>query len=69
MYEKINKFLLKENIILNNNELDIIYDYINNDIYKVINNPLEVLNDLKDKLSTKNYNKLLALYNKYKKVV
>ena len=69
MYEEINKFLLKENIILNNNELDIIYDYINNDIYKVINNPLEVLNDLKDKLSTTSYNKLLALYNKYKKVV
>ena len=59
---------VKYNIILNNNEVDRIYKYIQkhyNEYYKN-NIPIEhILKESKDILTDKNYNKLISLYNRY----
>ena len=64
--EDITSFSLKQNINLKIDELNIIYDYIKNESARIINNPHEVINEIKDKVSLPVYNKILELYNKYK---
>ena len=64
--EDISIFGLNQGIKLTNNELDTIYDYIKNDNQRILNNPIEVINEVKDKVSYKVYEKLLELYDKYK---
>ena len=74
IYKYINKltkndiiqFGLKQNITLDNNDTNIIYDYIKNDNKRIINNPLEIISEVKDKVSEQVYHKLLELYDKYK---
>jgi len=70
IYEYINK-LKKEDIInfsktqginLNNQEINIIYEYIKKDYKKIFNNPEEVLNEAKLKLNNTTYLKLNELY-------
>lgn len=65
--EDINKFALKQGIILNNDELDILYTYIKNN-YKTIlyGNPKEILLEIKNKVSSLTYNKIENLYMKFK---
>ncbi len=59
-------FLLnKENIILNNNELDIVYTLLKNDNELFFNNKDDFFNKLKNNISSNNYLKLINLYNKY----
>ena len=55
----------KNNIILNNEELDIIYYNIKNNYNELLNNPLNVLNKYKNNLSNTTYNKLYELYTIY----
>ncbi len=55
----------KNNIILNNNELDIIYNNIKNNYNELKNNPLYVLNKYKNELNINTYNKLYELYTIY----
>ena len=55
----------KNNIILNNNELDIIYNNIKNNYDELKNNPLYVLNKYKNELNINTYNKLYELYTIY----
>ena len=64
--EDILKFGIKEGIIIKKDELDLIYDYIKNDYEKIIDKPMDILIEIKDKVSNKLYQKLLELYDKYK---
>ena len=64
--EDILKFGIKEGIIIKKDELDLIYDYIKNDYERIIDKPMDILIEIKDKVSNKLYQKLLELYDKYK---
>lgn len=65
--EDVNKFALKQGIILNEEELDTIFSYIKNN-YKTIlyGNPKEILLEIKEKVSSLTYNKIENLYMKFK---
>lgn len=67
--EDIFNYGIKQGIKLDNNEIDIIYDYINNRYNDIINNTDSVLLEVKDKLSIKTYNKIIELYDKYKIII
>ena len=67
--EDIYNYGIKENLILTNNEIDIIYDYINNRYDDIIDNPENILLEIKDKINIKTYNKLLELYDRYKYII
>ena len=64
--EDINSFSLKQGISLTDNELNIIYDYLKNDSIRLLNNPLNVINEIKEKVNNNVYNKIIELYEKYK---
>lgn len=65
--EDVNKFALKQGIILNEEELNIIYTYIKKN-YKTIlyGNPKEILLEIKEKVSSLTYNKIENLYIRFK---
>lgn len=65
--EDINRFSLKQGIILDNEELDIVYNYIK-DNYKTIlyGNPKDILLEIKEKVKPLTYNKIENLYMKFK---
>ena len=68
---KINKtdiinYAQKQGIIINDNDVDIIYYYIKNKYNDFLNNPQDILNEIQDKISNNIYLKLLELYGKYK---
>ena len=65
--EDVNKFALRQGIILNDDELNIIFTYIKNN-YKTIlyGNPKDILLEIKDKVSSLTYNKIENLYMKFK---
>ena len=77
IYEYINrlkrddivKFCNVKEINVSNNEIDIVYSYIKNDYKRFFNNPDEVLNEVKSKVSDNAYNIIIELYNKYKKFI
>ena len=62
--EDIYNFFLKENITLTNEDIDIIYHYLKNK--NIFDNYENILNEIKDKLNLKTYQKILELYQKYK---
>lgn len=64
--EDINNFSLKQGINISKKDLDIIYEYIKNDARRILNNPIDVINEIKDKVSYDVYIKILELYDKYK---
>ena len=65
--EDINNYLIKNDIFLNNNELNIIYDYFKNKWYDFLyGDNLPILEYLKNNISESNYNKLYDLYIKTK---
>ena len=74
LYQYINKikkediviFGIKQGIVIKKEETDIIYNYIKNDFERIINNPNEVIIEIKDKVSKEIYQKILELYDKYK---
>ena len=55
----------KNNIILNDTEIDIIYNNIKNNTDELLSNPINVLNKYKNNLSSNTYNKLYELYTIY----
>ncbi len=60
---------LKQNINLNNIELDKIFEYIQNNNQAYFNNKLskeKILSDCKSILTNNNYIKISKLYNEYK---
>lgn len=65
--EDISKFALKQGIILDDNELDIIYNYVKKD-YKtfIYGNPRVILDEVKKKVRPLTYNKIENLYQQFK---
>ena len=63
--EDILEFSKRQDINLRDDELDLIYDYIKNKTDIILDNPEEILEKIKDKLSKKVYLKILELYIKY----
>lgn len=65
--EDVNKFALKQGIILNEEELNIIFTYIKNNYRTILyGNPKDILLEIKDKVSPLTYNKIENLYMKFK---
>lgn len=63
----INNFALKNNIKLNNNELEFIYNFIKNRYKEVLNNPNNFsLARYKSNFSNENFVKINGLVNRYK---
>lgn len=65
--QDVNDFALKQGIILDKEELDIIYNYIKTN-YKTIlyGNPKKILEEIKSKVKPLTYNKIENLYIKFK---
>lgn len=65
--DDINNFALKQGIVLDNQELEIIYDYIKNNFKTIIyGNPKDILLEIKFKVKPLTYNKIENLYTKFK---
>lgn len=64
--DDINNLCKKNNYLLSQNDLDIIYYYIKNENDRFINDPLMVINEIKSKVTENTYNHILNLYYKYK---
>ena len=63
----INNFALKNNINLNSNELDFIYNFIKTKYKEVLNNPNSFnLVKYKNNFSNENFIKINAIVNRYK---
>ena len=66
--EDIKLFATNNNITLNDNELSIIYDTIKNDYESILyGNHDKVFNELKSRVSSDNYDKIINLFFEYKK--
>lgn len=68
--EEIYNFAKKEGITLTNDELKTIYVYLKNYSDTFLHDDATFLfEELKEKLQPKTYDKLIELYNKYKKYI
>ena len=67
--EDIEKFFIKEGIIIKEDERDLIYNYIKNNYERIIDKPMDVIIEIKEKVSNKLYQKILELYDKYKDIL
>lgn len=65
--EDIINYSKKEDIFLNDNEINVIYYEIKNKWKQLYNGNTRVITDLENKINNKAYNKLIDLYNTYKK--
>ena len=66
--EDISVFATNNNINLNDTELSVIYDTIKNDYESLLyGNHDKVFNELKSKVSSDNYDKIINLFFEYKK--
>ena len=65
--DDIINFAKKEGVNLNNIEVDTIYNVIKTRWEEIYSNGIKVINEYKDKLNELTYNKLIELYNYYKK--
>ena len=74
IYEYINrlrrddivKFCNIKGIKLQDDELDIIYNCIKNDYKRFFSNQMEVLSEIKTKISDNTFKEIMKLYDKYK---
>ena len=68
--EDVNNYALKQNIVLDNSEIDFIYSYIKNNYRKILSRDISLsLEEVKPKLKDSNYNKLVILiYNNRDKI-
>jgi len=64
--EDIIKFSNMKGIKLENNELDVIYYYVKKEYKRFFNNPMEVLREVKGKVSENTFREIMQLYDKYK---
>ena len=65
-YEDVVNFFNYKNIIVSYSELQVIYSYIKNDYKRFFNDPMVVLNEVKNKVSDNTFKEILILYDKYK---
>ena len=56
-------------ISVNNDDLDVVYDYVKNEYKRFFDNPNIILNEIKPKVSDYTYNEIIKLYNKYKHLI
>ena len=56
--EDINKYALSQDVSLKSNELDLLYTYIKKYSRRILNEPLDVIDEIKDDISDNVYNKL-----------
>ena len=63
--DDIKIYATKNNIILNDYELDLIYSNIKNNYENILANPLPYLNDIKVKVNNSTYQKIYELYTTY----
>ena len=65
--QDVNNFALKQGITLDNEELDIIYNYIKNNYKTLIyGNPKVILEEIKYQVKPLTYNKIENLYMQFK---
>ena len=65
--EDISSFSLKQGIILDNDELDLLYTYIKSNYKTIIyGNPKDILLEIKSKVKPLTYNKIENLYINFK---
>ena len=64
--EDIRTFAKFKGIKLEEYEVKEIYYYIKNEYKRFFNNPEEVLNEIKNKVSPETYDNILFFYNQYK---
>lgn len=63
----IERFSLKQGIVLDKEELDIVYNYIKSNYKTIIyGNPKDILLEIKEKVSPLTYNKIENLYERFK---
>lgn len=68
--EQVKDYALKEGVEVSDEEASLFVSVIKTRLDEMLEgNALEVLNEYKSKLSTSSYNKLLELYDKYKKFI
>ena len=67
--DDIKNYIDKNNYVVNDLEIDIIYFYIKNYYNEFFNDPEYILNKIKKDISINTYNILLDLYNKYKNYI
>ena len=65
-YEDVDNFCNYKNIIVSDSELHVIYSYIKNDYKRFFNDPMVVLNEVKNKVSDNTFKEIMFLYDKYK---
>jgi len=63
----LEKYALNNNISYTDNELDVVYTFIQENYPLLLNKNEEIFNKIKGKISTSLYNNLLDLYHNYKK--
>lgn len=64
--EDIIDFSIKNDIILNNDELIYLYKIIKEKYKILLNGDTSIFNEIKDNININAYNKIIELYNKYK---
>ena len=64
--EDIIEFSIKNDIILNNDELIYLYKIIKEKYKILLNGDTSIFNEIKDNININTYNKIIELYNKYK---
>ena len=62
----LKKFLIKQKIIVNNDEENYIFYLLKNKYKEILNEDVKVIYDIKKNINIDAYNKLLELFNKYK---
>ena len=63
----IERFALKQGIVFDRDEIDIVYNYIKKDYKTIIyGNPKDILIDIKSKVKPLTYSKIENLYEKFK---
>lgn len=63
----VNDFAIKNNIMLNDNELNIIFNYIKSDYNTILyGDPTNILNNLKENFDDSTYLKIEKLFFEYK---
>lgn len=63
--EDVISFAIKNNIQLSDEEIDILLNTIKSDWKKILNNPEEALQNIKNKVSENTYKNIIYLYNLY----
>lgn len=63
----IYSYALKEKINISDSDANTVYNYIKNRWKDFLNNPENILSEIKEKVNKEVYDKILELYNTYKK--